>query len=583
MPPKPPRKSYTMPSITSSYEVIQPTYEDPDATTPPVTDGSQSEVEVKPVPRPRSKLKPKADCNSSNNSTVDSIHKTSNTTNTEQVSQYSADCGKPRSVCPPPRPPPPSKKATSSQPKAEIATGSCYVNTVTALKSAAVSSESAPFPPSLPPKRPPPPAVLYDRPKSTMSPEPEMYIDEIRRSRCSSSSSMQHSTDSSALSDELVGLCGTYSSTVTDGTGRPVVPPRLPRSYSTCETLPLQTRPKVPSFSPPPPPSPEAPSESVYWEIESRPYLDILPEDNKEVIGQVGSSPFQSDRCTSNQQTASDTEDINTMLRWLKRVCKSDGMAPSLYGLSLEEEIRTFNQRALNLKKALRLYNLLMMKRCERLRDLIAEFSSISRSLDKMQKKTKTMGIAGGTTGAVGGVTAVLGIALAPVTMGTSLIATAVGAGMVASAGGMGAHTAKANKKIVGRMAVEKLVYEYKDKIVDLGHCLDFILSEMNELRRHDIPRLQRAGAQTDALKMAHLSQFVIKNNMNNAGKAFAGMSSERLLQAFAKEMDLYFSEKDCEKLKKSRESKFSGRVRLLAENLQDELDQMNRMWEMFN
>lgn len=50
---------------------------------PPVTDGSQSEVEVKPVPRPRSKLKPKADCNSSNNSTVDSIHKTSNTTNTE--------------------------------------------------------------------------------------------------------------------------------------------------------------------------------------------------------------------------------------------------------------------------------------------------------------------------------------------------------------------------------------------------------------------------------------------------------------------------------------------------------------------
>lgn len=47
-----------------------------------------------------------------------------------------------------------------------------------------------------------------------------------------------------------------------------------------------QTRPKVPPFSPPPPPPPstKAPSESVYWEIESRPYLDILPEDNEEVI-----------------------------------------------------------------------------------------------------------------------------------------------------------------------------------------------------------------------------------------------------------------------------------------------------------
>lgn len=245
---------------------------------------------------------------------------------------------------------------------------------------------------------------------------------------------------------------------------------------------------------------------------------------------------------------------------------------------------RSFHQRACDLKKALRLYNLLMMKRNETLRDLIADFSSISNSLDKMQKKSKTMGIAGGTTGAVGGVTAVLGIALAPVTMGTSLIATAVGAGMVASAGGMGAHSAKqAKKKIVNKMAVEKLVYEYKTNVVDLEHCLDFILSAMNELRRHDIPRLQRAGAETDALKTAHLSQFVMRNYMDTNRKTHtSGMSSERLLQTFAKEMDQYFSDKDSQKLKKSSESKFSGRVRLLAENLQDELDRLNRMWEMF-
>lgn len=235
------------------------------------------------------------------------------------------------------------------------------------------------------------------------------------------------------------------------------------------------------------------------------------------------------------------------------------------------------------MKKALRLYNLLMMKRNETLRDLIADFSSISNSLDKMQKKSKTMGIAGGTTGAVGGVTAVLGIALAPVTMGTSLIATAVGAGMVASAGGMGAHSAKqAKKKIVNKMAVEKLVYEYKTNVVDLEHCLDFILSAMNELRRHDIPRLQRARAEADALKTAHLSQFVMRNYMDTNRKTHTGMSSERLLQTFAKEMDQYFSDKDSQKLKKSSESKFSGRVRLLAENLQDELDRLNRMWEMF-
>lgn len=248
---------------------------------------------------------------------------------------------------------------------------------------------------------------------------------------------------------------------------------------------------------------------------------------------------------------------------------------------------RSFNQRAMNVRKALRLYNLLMMKRNESLRDLITEFSSISKSLDKMQKKNKTVGIAGGTTGAVGGVTAVLGIALAPMTMGASLIATAVGAGMVASAGGISAHAVKAKKKTVNRTIVEKLVYEYKANIDDLEHCLDFILSGMNELRRHDIARLQRAGAQPDALKMAHLSQSVFMNKTDNARKASVahtgGMSSDRLLQAFAKEMDQYFTEKEGQKLKKSNKSKFSGRVRLLAENLQDELDHLNRMWEMFS
>lgn len=245
---------------------------------------------------------------------------------------------------------------------------------------------------------------------------------------------------------------------------------------------------------------------------------------------------------------------------------------------------RSFQQKGADLRKALRLYNLLMMKRSECLRDILAEFSSISSSLDKMQKKSKTMGIAGGTTGAVGGVAAVVGIALAPITMGTSLIATAVGAGMVVSAGGMGAHTVKqAKKKNVTRAAVEKLVGDYTLKVADVEHCLDFILSVMSELRRHDLPRLQRAGVQTDALRLAHLSQSVMSSGNSFRKASASGMSSDRLLRVFAKELDQYFTENHSQKLKESCRSKFSGRVRLLAENLQHELDHLNCMWEMFS
>ncbi|XP_040918623.1 uncharacterized protein LOC121198497 isoform X2 [Toxotes jaculatrix] len=443
------------------------------------------------------------------------------------------------------------------------------------------------------PERPSPPSVYYDRPPSAMGIRSKNLTEESQQSTISS---MRQTPVSPACSDEVVSLCGSYSEMSIDSTDRPAVPPRFRRPSLSCsasvyETSPLQTRPPPPLFNPPPPPSTGTPLESVYSETESRHYLDVLPEDENEMT--QGRSMtcsrlrYQSGSFSSHLQTTEDTEDINGMLRWLKRVSKSDFMSPSVYGVSMEEEIRSFNQRAMNVSKALRLYNLLMMKRGELLRNVITEFSSISKSLDKMQKTTKTMGIAGGTTGAVGGVTAVVGIALAPMTMGVSLIATAVGAGMVASAGGLGAHSVKTNKKTVNRIKVEELVNEYKANVVDLEHCLDFILSGMNELRRFDIARLQRAGALPDALKMAHLSQSVFRNNLNHGRNASVshtgGMSSERLLLAFVKEMDQYFTENNGQKLKKSKKSRFSGRVRLLAENLQDDLEYLNRMWEMFS
>ncbi|XP_040012774.1 uncharacterized protein LOC120806095 isoform X2 [Xiphias gladius] len=534
MPPKPTRVNYRMKFITtSSRDISQPDYEDLDALVPAGTDGSQSEVNVRPVPRPRSKFQPKGQSNTDN--TVD---KSSNLTN-----------------APP-----------------------------------AVSTERLQNPPPPPrPERLPPLSIYYNRPLSSMS-----YTED---SRLSTISSMRQTPVSPAFSEEVVNLYGTYDEMATNSTERPAVPPRLcqssslPRSSSVCETLPPQTRPPPPPFNPPSPPSTGTPSESAYSEIEHRPYLDILPEEKMTKWRSMPRSGlhFQSGCFSSRQEATEVTDDIDRMLRWLTRVSKSDDMSLSVHGLSIEEEIRSFNQRAVNVNKALRLYNLLMMKRSESLRNVITELSSISNNLDKMQKKTKTMGIAGGTTGAVGGVTAVVGIALAPMTMGASLIATAVGAGMVASAGGMGTHTVKANRKIVNRMTVEKLVSNYKANIVDLGHCLAFILSEMNELRRHDIARVQRAGAQPDALKMAHLSQSVFRNNTSYESRTSvihtAGMSSERLLLAFTKDMDQFFTGEDGQNLKNSTRSRntFSDRVHLLAENLQDELDHLNLMWEMFS
>ncbi|XP_029912927.1 extensin-like isoform X2 [Myripristis murdjan] len=375
-----------------------------------------------------------------------------------------------------------------------------------------------------------------------------------------------------------------------------------PHSATANTTLVRPQQPPPPSFTPPATPSLYRPSfpysvsyyntEALYTEIEDPLYLEVLPQEDEVMFSSsddVYRSGYQRYK-TPKKPTATgcfpptthDTEDINSLLRWLKTVGYSGNMGPLLYGCRIEDETREFNQRAINVRKAMRLFSLLLITRKDTLREHISSLTDICDSLDKVQKKNKTMGIAGGTTGAVGGVAAVVGIALAPMTMGTSLIATAVGAGMVASAGGMGAHAAIANKKIVERKTVEKIVQDYKACVVDIEHCAAFIHSGMDELQRHDLARLQAAGAHPQALRMAQLSRSMFTNDMWKSAAPAGGMSSEGLLKAFAKDLDLYFAVKDGQKLKKSNEYKFSSRVRLLAENLQEVLDQLKHKWEMF-
>ncbi|XP_043956667.1 uncharacterized protein LOC122822233 isoform X2 [Gambusia affinis] len=323
---------------------------------------------------------------------------------------------------------------------------------------------------------------------------------------------------------------------------------------------------------------------SLYTDNVNPPYITALPND-------YYNGPWTRARRyeDDNQSTYSDIyqlsqDDITELLQWFKRVSRqSDTM--SLYGLSMADEMRSFHQQAKHVRKARRLYNLLMKKRKEPLQKVLDEFKAICEKLEKVQKANKTMGIAGGTTSAVGGVAAVVGIALAPLTMGTSLIATAVGAGIVAtSAGGFGATVAKANKKIVNRETVEKLVNAYKSDVADLERCLNYILCLMKELQRHNTGKLSRAGAHPDALRMADLSQ-VVSNKLYNIRQMSpnnpGGLTSESMLKQFESEFDEYFTEKKGQKLNKSNKSKFLTRVGTLVKNLQEELNYLDQMWDV--
>ncbi|XP_053708188.1 mitochondrial dynamics protein MID51 isoform X2 [Synchiropus splendidus] len=551
-----------MTSTLDSGESLDPAPEKVQESEPP----PPSEASAQPVLKPRSKAK----------SVSSSAEEASVAQN--PYDRGSAD-GSRKSA--PARPPPPASIYVSCRTRVAPDGGAEPSVQPPAL---GADRKRSPLPPR--PARPPPPSIYYDRYASLKKPVDDGVDGSSQQQDQPGETSEKAASDNADCAAGSLADPGTPANPDTPADpDTPAVPPRLSlrnlawAPSAVYESSPSQEHPRPPPlFTPPSPPLQT--TESIYCEIEFPPYLTILPDEDQHLVPSRSPSQAEaSSRAPTRQHTSKDSEEIYVMLRWLRKTSKLDHMAPSVYGLSIEEEIRAFEQRANNVKQALRLFNLLMIKRHEVLRDQISQFRSYASVLDKGQKKTNTLKVAGGTTGAVGGFMAVLGIALAPVTVGASLVATAVGAGMVAAAGGIGAHASNTTKNAVSRTAMENLVEDYRAKVVDLEHCLEFILSGMSELHRHDLARLQRAGTRTEAVRVALLSQTVLRNGMKFGGRTTA----ERLLQAFAQELESYFKVKDPQQLKKSRKSKFSGRVHLLAQNLQDELDYLNQIWERFS
>ncbi|XP_045570916.1 uncharacterized protein isoform X2 [Salmo salar] len=377
--------------------------------------------------------------------------------------------------------------------------------------------------------------------------------------------------------------------------------PRLQPNNAKGGSLPARPQlPPPPSFTPPPPPVNRPSlsyrpttifhSESVYSEVsevqDKLSYLEVLPDENtfqfnpsSRVYKTQAAPQFQPGQRYQNYQFNKEAEEFDNLMRWMKTVGCWENMPPSFHGLSLEDETREFSQRCLYVKNGLRLFNCLLMKRNDTLRGHITELNDLAEKLDRVQKKTKTMSIAGGTTGTMGGVVAVVGIVLAPITMGASLIGTAVGAGMVASGTGMGIKAAMDNNKInsMDRKRLEEVVQTYKAEIADVELCLCFIHSGMAELRQYNFHRLQHADP--EALRIARVAEAV-HPGCNKSQQL--GMKSEMILQGFARDMDLYYTDKDGQRLKKGSETKFATRIRGVTQELQEELNELHQVWQTF-
>uniref|UniRef100_A0A671WJI8 Uncharacterized LOC115573344 n=1 Tax=Sparus aurata TaxID=8175 RepID=A0A671WJI8_SPAAU len=296
-------------------------------------------------------------------------------------------------------------------------------------------------------------------------------------------------------------------------------------------------------------------------------------------------------------------QDVEDLMEWWDTVESWEDTAQD-DDMTEKEEAKAFAVTAEKVQKGIRVFNKLFSERAESLWQHVIDLNSIADGLDKFSKKTKIAQITGGSTSAIGGVATIAGLALAPVTLGTSLIVTAVGLG-VATAGGLtsaGAGISNQVNNSMDRKKVEKIIKDYQDKMVDLNKCLKFIKQGIENLKKFDLLKMKDNAYNRDFPVLT--AQFYEDGAM--AGKAIlinaneimrvvqianvAGSTAARAVQIASMAtgvltglfvgMDIYFVAKDSKELKKGAKSEFAKKIREVSTQLHDGLVELNGIRE---
>ncbi|XP_070701322.1 apolipoprotein L1 [Pempheris klunzingeri] len=298
-----------------------------------------------------------------------------------------------------------------------------------------------------------------------------------------------------------------------------------------------------------------------------------------------------------------DVQDVEDLMEWWNTVESWEDTLKD-EDMTEKEEAKAFAVTAEKVQKGIRVFNKLFSERAESLWQHVIDLNGIADGLDKFSKNTKIAQITGGSTSAVGGVATIVGLALAPVTMGTSLIVTAVGLG-VATAGGLtsaGAGISNQVNNSMDRKAVEKIVQDYQDKMVDLNKCLTFIKQGIENLKRFDLIKMKKHAYNRDFPVLSSSfyedGAMVGKAILINANEIMrvvqianvAGSTAARAVQIASMAtgvltglfvgMDIYFVAKDSKELKKGAKSEFAAKIREVALQLHDGLVELNSIRE---
>ncbi|XP_032400582.1 uncharacterized protein si:cabz01007807.1 isoform X1 [Etheostoma spectabile] len=245
-----------------------------------------------------------------------------------------------------------------------------------------------------------------------------------------------------------------------------------------------------------------------------------------------------------------------------------------------EDESKSFTILADKVHRGLRVFNKFFVERAEALWQSVIILHAIADDINMFHHKAKIAGLTGGTATAVGGVTAITGLALSPFTFGLSLIITAVGVG-VATAGGITSASAAISDNVNNmhdRKKVEKVLEDFDDHLETIGKVLHFVNQGLYKLRGHPLLRTGTQHYSEDweirrAVQMIGLVDSPVMRGVEITDEAIAS------LRGLFTGIDKYFI-KETRELKKGCKKEVVGQIKEVANVLNGGLVELNAIRE---
>ncbi|KAF7686829.1 uncharacterized protein si:cabz01007807.1 [Silurus meridionalis] len=267
--------------------------------------------------------------------------------------------------------------------------------------------------------------------------------------------------------------------------------------------------------------------------------------------------------------------DTDSLMEWWNTVELWDELPSDDESNAKEDETKSFTEIADKVHQGLRVFYKVFTEQAEVLYLHVLRLYAIGDDLSNFHRRAKIANITGGTTSAVGGAAVITGLALAPVTLGASLIVSAVGLG-VAAAGGITAASATLSDNVhemSDRKKIEVVLQDYETRLVELRRCLHFVAEGVRRMRLHPLLRRNNYYAGDWEVRRALQTISLVGDPVEQAEEIV--QKSTMALNSVYKGMDNYFS-KDSKELKKGCKKEVTMQVNMLAKLLHENLVVLN-------